>query len=43
MKKQCIVIGLGVSGMNVARKLSEEGMEFFAIDKYMRLVVIFFE
>ena len=29
MKKQCIVIGLGIYGMNVARKLSEEGMEVF--------------
>ena len=38
MKKQCIVIGLGIYGMNVARKLSEEGMEVFAIDKDMRLV-----
>ena len=39
MKKQCIVIGLGIYGMNVARKLSEEGMEVFAIDKDMKLVV----
>ena len=38
MKKQCIIIGLGIYGMNVARKLSEEGMEVFAIDKDMRLV-----
>lgn len=38
MKKQCIVIGLGIYGMNVAKKLSEEGMEVFAIDKDMKLV-----
>ena len=38
MKKQCIVIGLGIYGMNVARKLSEKGMEVFAIDKDMKLV-----
>ena len=38
MKKQCIIIGLGIYGMNVARKLSEEGMAVFAIDKDMRLV-----
>ncbi len=38
MKKQCIVIGLGIYGMNVARKLSEEGMEVFAVDKDMKLV-----
>ena len=38
MKKQCIVIGLGIYGMNVARKLSEEGMEVFAIDKDMKFL-----
>ena len=38
MKKQCIVIGLGIYGMSVAKKLSEEGMEVLAIDKNMRLV-----
>lgn len=38
MKKQCVVIGLGIFGMNVAKKLSEEGMEVLAIDKDMRLV-----
>ena len=35
MKKQCIVIGLGVYGMSVAKKLSEEGIEVLAIDNYM--------
>lgn len=38
MKKQCIVIGLGIYGMNVAKELSEKGMEVLAIDKEMRLV-----
>ena len=38
MKKQCLVIGLGIYGMSVARKLSEEGVEVLAIDKNMRLV-----
>ena len=38
MKKQCIVIGLVIYGKKVARKLSEEGMEVIAIDKYMKLV-----
>lgn len=38
MKKQCIVIGLGIYGMNVAKKLSEEGMEVLAIDKEMKIV-----
>ena len=37
-KKQCLVIGLGIYGMSVARKLSEEGIEVLAIDKNMRLV-----
>ena len=38
MKKQCIVVGLGWFGMNVARKLSEEGVEVLAIDKELSLV-----
>lgn len=38
MKKQCLIIGLGIYGMSVARKLSEEGIEVLAIDKNMRLV-----
>ena len=38
MKNQCIVIGLGIYGMNVAKKLSEAGMEVLAVDKDMRLV-----
>lgn len=38
MKKQCIVIGLGIYGMNVAKRLSEEGMEVLAIDKNMKSV-----
>lgn len=38
MKKQCIVIGLGIYGMSVAKKLSEEGMEVLAIDKDMKRV-----
>lgn len=38
MKKQCLVIGLGIFGMSVARKLTEEGVEVLAIDKDMRLV-----
>ena len=38
MKKQCVIIGLGIYGMSVAKKLSEEGMEVLAIDKNMRLV-----
>ena len=38
MKKQCIVIGLGIYGMSVAKRLSEEGMDVLAIDKNMRLV-----
>lgn len=38
MKKQCVVIGLGIYGMNVAKKLSEEGMEVLAIDKNMKRV-----
>lgn len=38
MKKQCLVIGLGIFGMSVARKLSEEGVEVLAIDKNMKLV-----
>lgn len=38
MKKQCIVIGLGWFGMNVAKRLSEEDFEVLAIDKEMNLV-----
>ena len=38
MKKQCLVIGLGVFGMSVARKLAEEGVEVLAIDKNIKLV-----
>ena len=38
MKKQCLVIGLGIFGMSVDRKLTEEGVEVLAIDKDMRLV-----
>ena len=38
MKKQCIIIGLGIYGMSVAKKLSEEGIEVLAIDKDMKIV-----
>lgn len=38
MKKQCVIIGLGIYGMNVAKKLSEEGIEVLAIDRDMKLV-----
>ena len=38
MKKQCLVVGLGIYGMSVARKLSEEGIDVLAIDKNMKLV-----
>lgn len=38
MKKQCLVIGLGIFGMCVAKKLSEEGVEVLAIDKNIKLV-----
>ena len=38
MKKQCVVIGLGIFGMSVARRLTEEGIEVLAIDKNMSLV-----
>ncbi len=38
MKKQCIVVGLGWFGMNVAKRLSEEGFEVLAIDKEISLV-----
>ena len=31
MKKQCIVVGLGWFGMNVAKRLSEEEIEVLAI------------
>jgi trk system potassium uptake protein TrkA len=38
MKKQCLVIGLGIFGMSVARKLAEDGAEVLAIDKNIKLV-----
>lgn len=38
MKKQCIIIGLGIYGMSVAKKLSDEGIEVLAIDKDMKIV-----
>lgn len=38
MKKQCIVIGLGWFGMNVAKRLSEQSVEVLAIDKEISLV-----
>lgn len=38
MKKQCLIIGLGIYGMNVAKKLSESGVEVLAIDKNMKMV-----
>ncbi len=38
MKKQCIVVGLGWFGMNVAKRLSEEEIEVLAIDKDIALV-----
>lgn len=38
MRKQCLVIGLGIYGMSAARKLSEAGIEVLAIDKEMKLV-----
>lgn len=38
MKKECLIIGLGIFGMSIARKLSEEDVEVLAIDKDMRLV-----
>lgn len=38
MKKQCIVVGLGWFGMNVAKKLAEEEVEVLAIDKDISLV-----
>ena len=38
MRKQCLVIGLGTYGMNVAKKLEEEGVEVLAIDKNMKMV-----
>ena len=38
MKKQCIVVGLGWFGMNVARELSEHDCEVLAIDKDISLV-----
>lgn len=38
MKKQCIVVGLGWFGMNVAKALSEQEIEVLAIDKDISLV-----
>ena len=38
MKKQCIVVGLGWFGMNIAKCLSDEGFEVLAIDKEISLV-----
>lgn len=38
MRKQCLVIGLGIFGMSVARRLVEEGAEVLAIDKNIKLV-----
>ena len=38
-KKQCLVIGLGIYGMSVARKLSEEGIEVLAIEQAKYIIV----
>ena len=38
MRKQCIVVGLGWFGMNVAKQLSEHDCEVLAIDKEISLV-----
>lgn len=38
MRKQCIVVGLGWFGMNVAKQLSENDCEVLAIDKEISLV-----
>lgn len=38
MNKQCIIVGLGWFGMNVAQNLSEEGFEVLAIDKDISIV-----
>ena len=38
MKKQCIIVGLGKYGTNVARKLSDSGLEVLAVDLNMRTV-----
>ena len=38
MKKQCLVIGLGTYGMNVAKKLEDSNIEVLAIDKNMKIV-----
>ena len=38
MRKQCIVVGLGWFGMNVAKQLSEKDCEVLAIDKEISLV-----
>lgn len=38
MKKQCIVVGLGWFGMNVAKALAEQEFEVLAVDKEISLV-----
>ena len=38
MKKQCLVIGLGIWGTSIAKELSEKNMEVLAIDKNIKLV-----
>jgi trk system potassium uptake protein TrkA len=38
MKKQCLIIGLGMYGMTVAKNLSDVGVEVMAIDKNMKIV-----
>ena len=38
MRKQCIVVGLGWFGMNVAKQLAEHDCEVLAIDKEISLV-----
>ncbi len=38
MKKQCLIIGLGIFGMSVASRLSKEKYEIMAIDKNIKLV-----
>ena len=38
MKKQCLVIGLGIWGMSIAKRLTEDGIEVLAIDKNIKLV-----
>ena len=38
MKKQCVIVGLGRYGTNIAKTLADSGVEVLAIDKDMRLV-----